>query len=399
MSGMSDFKPYLHSAHIEGYKSIVNCDVTFKPGLNIIIGKNGTGKTNLLEAVRISLASDSLSAIAFPELQSRLILKDSESPYPIEFIIDPANEKYRLSLDREGQLRGARERFKIGNSSHEEYFKKGLYNIGIGLYTPILFTYAIPREIPFLTGIPTGWHVEKNRTSFFPNPLNGYSGFSFLVLSIFKRLSDYVDNSNFEPDKSKAIVTEEMNSFIQRILSQVRSCTKINDIVVSEGLCFENEAGNFYTIKDFRFKFKIGPNAYEFDDLSDGTKRILLIIVESLEANGKIGLEKDVENKRIVLLEEPELGIHPHQLHLLMNFIKEQSQEKQIILTTHSPDVLNILSEDEFDRIIIAEFNSKQGSTFRHLTEAEIQKAKAYVEAGLQISDYWKHSDLEPALN
>jgi hypothetical protein len=55
---MSEFKPYLHSAHIEGYKSIVSCDVTFKPGLNIIIGKNGTGKTNLLEGLKNGLSND-----------------------------------------------------------------------------------------------------------------------------------------------------------------------------------------------------------------------------------------------------------------------------------------------------------------------------------------------------
>jgi predicted ATP-dependent endonuclease of OLD family len=41
----------------------------------------------------------------------------------------------------------------------------------------------------------------------------------------------------------------------------------------------------------------------------------------------------------LFMLEEPELGIHPHQLQLLMNYIKAQAKEKQIILTTHSPQV------------------------------------------------------------
>jgi predicted ATP-dependent endonuclease of OLD family len=42
---------HISSAHIEGYKSIKNADVTFSPGLNIVIGKNGAGKSNLLNVL------------------------------------------------------------------------------------------------------------------------------------------------------------------------------------------------------------------------------------------------------------------------------------------------------------------------------------------------------------
>lgn len=35
---------------IKNYKSIKHCDVTLS-GLNVLIGENGTGKTNLLEAI------------------------------------------------------------------------------------------------------------------------------------------------------------------------------------------------------------------------------------------------------------------------------------------------------------------------------------------------------------
>jgi len=98
----------------------------------------------------------------------------------------------------------------------------------------------------------------------------------------------------------------------------------------------------------------------------------------------------------IILLEEPELGIHPHQLHQLMQFIKEQSREKQIILTTHSPQVLDVLEPDELDRVIICHYDSKKGTQLRHLTEKEINKAKKYMKDDF-LSDYWRFSNLEPA--
>jgi predicted ATP-dependent endonuclease of OLD family len=99
----------------------------------------------------------------------------------------------------------------------------------------------------------------------------------------------------------------------------------------------------------------------------------------------------------IVLLEEPELGIHPHQLHQLMQFIKEQSKEKQIILTTHSPQVLDAIEPDELDRIIICHSEPKNGTQLNHLTDEQIKKAKKYMTSEAFLSDYWRFSDLEPA--
>ena len=102
------------------------------------------------------------------------------------------------------------------------------------------------------------------------------------------------------------------------------------------------------------------------------------------------------DSTKAILLEEPELGIHPHQLHQLMQFIKEQSREKQIILTTHSPQVLDVLGPDELDRVIICHSDPKNGTQLSHLTEKEIAKAKKYMKEEAFLSDYWRFSDLEP---
>ncbi len=40
---------YISHVHLKGYKSIIDTEVELHPGLNIIIGPNGSGKTNFLE--------------------------------------------------------------------------------------------------------------------------------------------------------------------------------------------------------------------------------------------------------------------------------------------------------------------------------------------------------------
>jgi predicted ATP-dependent endonuclease of OLD family len=98
---------------------------------------------------------------------------------------------------------------------------------------------------------------------------------------------------------------------------------------------------------------------------------------------------------RIILIEEPELGIHPHQFDKLLNILREESETKQIIITSHSPQVLNKLDSSELDRIIIAyTTNDKKGTQLRHLNRDELIKAKQYIEDDF-LSDYWLHSDLE----
>jgi predicted ATP-dependent endonuclease of OLD family len=77
-----------------------------------------------------------------------------------------------------------------------------------------------------------------------------------------------------------------------------------------------------------------------------------------------------------------------------MLFLKEQSRHKQIIITTHSPQVLDILNKDELGNIIIASYEKGEGTKLRHLDEKEIAKAQQYMEEDY-LSDYWRFSDLE----
>jgi predicted ATP-dependent endonuclease of OLD family len=97
---------------------------------------------------------------------------------------------------------------------------------------------------------------------------------------------------------------------------------------------------------------------------------------------------------QILLLEEPELGLHPHQLADLMKFLQEQAKHKQIIISTHSPIVLDAIDPYELDRVQIAEL-TPDGTQLRRLTPEQQKKAQIFADKTGLLSDYWRFSDLE----
>ncbi|HMV69601.1 MAG TPA: AAA family ATPase [Myxococcota bacterium] len=87
----------------------------------------------------------------------------------------------------------------------------------------------------------------------------------------------------------------------------------------------------------------LGPRA-----LSDGTLRFLALVV----------LHLDPEAKGVIALEEPENGIHPTRVPALVDLLRsmavdprypvdEDNPLRQVILNTHSPDVVRQLARDE----------------------------------------------------
>jgi len=177
---------------------------------------------------------------------------------------------------------------------------------------------------------------------------------------------------------------KDILDFSENVFGQLNYCLKnyspIEQVRINPEFKIIEEDGKRISLANFYIDFKINDKWLPYQFLSDGTKRLFYIISEFI----RIDLEKLAPEEyelKTLLIEEPELGIHPHQLYQLMQLIKEQSKEKQIILTTHSPQVLDILEPDELDRIIICHYDSEKGTQLSHLSEKEVNKAKKYMSS------------------
>jgi predicted ATPase len=70
---------------------------------------------------------------------------------------------------------------------------------------------------------------------------------------------------------------------------------------------------------------------------SDGTLRMAGIITALLQE----------PPLTLIGIEEPELTVHPGALPLLYDFLVQASKRSQVLITTHSPDLLGLLKADE----------------------------------------------------
>jgi predicted ATPase len=78
--------------------------------------------------------------------------------------------------------------------------------------------------------------------------------------------------------------------------------------------------------------------------LSDGTLRYLSLIVMLL----------DPGPARLVLIEEPELGLHPDVLPMLRDLLVSASERFQLIVTTHSTQFVDAMT-DHAESVVICE--------------------------------------------
>lgn len=72
----------INKIKIKKYRSFENTEIEFVNGINLIVGKNGVGKTNLLEAIREGLANSNKEIEVFLEGNETPIVLDEPERLP-----------------------------------------------------------------------------------------------------------------------------------------------------------------------------------------------------------------------------------------------------------------------------------------------------------------------------
>ena len=384
----SDFLP-ITRLRLKRFRSLLWADIPLTNPL-FIVGKNGAGKSNFLKA--------------------------------LEFLSSCAS----LPLESVFQLHGGLETMRFRTSGRNRPGNFGM-RVDFKLPSGVEGWYAF--EIKAMTGYK--FEVVKEQCSAGPHSFNRAGGEltlsaagitpgvtpESLVLPLlggtpeFKPVKDLLGSIavfSLEPriiqemqDPDAGLSLKSDGSNLSSVLQNMREpairrlCLLLGSVVPGISEVTPLKHGKKLTL---RFKQTWNNESAHPDEssheafaMSDGTLRVLGILTAFLQN----------ERPKVIALEEPESTIHPEALAALLDLIRGFADKSQIILTTHSPDLL----ESEWigpENIRVASWN-KGVTQILPLGQASTATLKQHLMGagemmrteGLQPADLFENLNLE----
>ncbi len=332
---------FLRRIELQNYMSIAKCSVKLQ-SLNFFVGPNGAGKSNFLDALRFT--SDCLKTSVEHALRDRggigeVRRRSAGHPRHFGVTID-----WALPSGMDGEYS-----FHIGakpKGTFEVLKETCVVNCGGNLPEPTE-TYRIHSSVIRECTLESPPAAAADRL--FLVAASGQPGFRPLYDTLlrmgFYNLNPDVIRELQAPDPGEVLASDGRNlaSVVKR-LGDSKSPERLQRVVehlarVVPGITgvTHRSVGKKETIQ-FLQHMAGSANAWRFDaeKMSDGTLRALGVLVALYQPSPSDG--RDV---RVVGIEEPETALHPGAAAVLRSALLEASGHTQILVTSHSPDLLD----------------------------------------------------------
>lgn len=327
---------------IEGFRSIKACDLNLSD-LNVLIGANGAGKSNFIGFFRLiqQMLEGNLqhfvSKSGGPDSLLHFGRKKTEHLRG-ELYFGNNGYKFQLEPTADNRMMFGYERFwwnvsgdwkvSSGHFETEVEAKKGKTQI---------YNYTVPA-------------MKKWRVYHFHDTSES---------ALVKQLHSFEDHDYLRPD------ARNLAAFLFFLKEHYNSCYQ----QIVKTVCL---VAPFFG--DFRFrKNSDNPDKIELQwtergedvpfkahHLSDGTLRFICLTTVLLQP-------RELQPETIII-DEPELGLHPYAIELLASLFRSASKEKQVIVSTQS---VNLLSQFEPKDLIVCE-RKDNSSVFRRLDSNDL---------------------------
>lgn len=315
--------PELESITVKGFKSIASVENLKLGAINVVVGPNGSGKSNFigvfsfLNAIRAARLQDYVIKAGGAD---RVLHFGAKQTRKIEIRIVFRNERNQYAIDLEptdgDELLPSLEVVYYsdrGKSSqpYSEVIARAGKEAGIGA----------PKSTQVAGYVRD--HLDRWRLYHFHDTSS---------TSPMKRTADVNDNRYLRPDASNLAAFlyflrerhEASYSLIRRTVQ--RMATFFDDFQLAPQRLNPDK---------IRLEWRHqGSEAY-FDapSLSDGTLRFIALAT--------LFLQPESCRPSVILVDEPELGLHPCAITLLASLIKQASTGTQVIISTQSPLLLD----------------------------------------------------------
>ena len=324
-------KPFLRRVRLQNYRSIARCDVALAR-LTFLVGPNGSGKSNFLDALRFVAQSLQLSLEhAVRDRGGINEVRRRSSGHPTHFGMrldmelpdgSQAYYAFRIGARRDGGYIVQREECGVGALARYRVEEGAVVR---GLKEPM--PPAAPDRLYLVAaaGVPVFRPV--------------YDALS--AMRFFNPVPDLIRRPQ-EPDPGEVLARDGRNlaSVYERTDPEARRRIQeyLGHIVPGLRHVDVRHALGLETL-EFRQDVEGTKHPWRFKALSmsDGSLRAFGVLVALFHRIG----EEGNGTASLVGLEEPEMALHPAAAGVLFDALSEASEDRQVLVTTHSPDLLD----------------------------------------------------------
>lgn len=290
----------LKRIHIENFKSLKNVTLDLQP-VNLLIGPNNSGKSNLLKALEFF---DKYYGLSSPKNFSDYLFKREFEKFEIKLTFNQEENKYgTFTISNNNSPASLYDR--ADETDHDGNILGHFFSL-----PKIRFINNVIIYKPDPTQLIHPYPLLPNQEMIVDNSAN--------IIAFLDILRDkYRDN-------------------FEAIEQDLQKCIPEFSRIQLENVAATEDLEKYFGDKTFKRLGLYNPQqkiTYWADELSEGTLYFLALLCIIHQPNPP----------KLLLLEEPEKGIHPRRIKEVVDFIFNLAQEKdiQVIMTTHHPYVVN----------------------------------------------------------
>lgn len=322
---------------LRNYKSIEECDLELA-SVAIFLGRNGAGKSNIVDAldfvsnalyVSLENAVRDRGGIEAIRTRSRFG-RPRDVEIALSFRVRPnrhATYSFRLAPDKNRGYVVRNESCHIVSRTGEA---RGHFIVENGKVVDASFDIA-DRIVPDRLYLALASSFPRFRRAF--NVLSRMASYNLDVAEIRAPQVHDVGNALYSDGSNLAsVITQMQKSFPERWDAVQAYLTAIVPDLVAVRPSYVGSR------VDLEFEQRIPGGTATFSSLSmsDGTLRALAVLTALFQESSE---SADAVN--VIALEEPEMALHPGGTQTLFDAIMEASEDKQVLITSHSPDLLD----------------------------------------------------------
>ncbi len=363
---------FLETISIKGFKSIAALEKVGLRPINLIIGPNGSGKSNFIElfsflhAIREGQLSNYVKRAGGANQVMHFGAKSAQK-VEIDIEFEGSINSYHIILEptADDNLYPVKEevRFWDKEKGYDKPYETSLTSNGMEAGISAFETLATDGQVAAnVRDRLAGWRLYHVHDTSKNSPLRQRS-----------KLRDY----NFlRPDGSN------LSSFLYLLKNKYSDdynliCRTIRQVApFFDDFQLQPDMVNEEFIY-LQWKHKNSDQYFNAASFSDGTLRFITLTV--------LLLQPKKLRPSIILVDEPELGLHPHAITLLAAMVKQVAQETQVILSTQSAQLL-----DHFDPEDVLVTERVQGST--QLKRLESSKLESWLE-DYSLGQLWEKNE------